>query len=88
MTREEWRRVKAITTDALAVPEGERESFVAARCADPGLRREVQSLLGAALAAEDLFETSALTISPLGPSWPPPMSPPTPLSGSASAPTA
>ena len=62
MTREEWQRVKAITTDALAVPEGERESFVAARCTDAGLRSEVQSLLGAALAAEHLFETSALTV--------------------------
>ncbi len=62
MTREEWQRVKAITTDALAVPEDERESLVAARCTDAGLRREVQSLLGAALAAEHLFETSALTV--------------------------
>src|ERR1700752_3782078 len=61
MTREEWQRVKAITSGALGVPERERASFVAAHCPDAALQAEVLSLLDAAVAAEDLFETSPLT---------------------------
>ena len=62
MDRAEWRRVKAITADALAVNGAERAAFVAAHCgSDESLRREVTSLLAAAVAATDLFEKPALT---------------------------
>ena len=62
MDRAEWRRVKDITAEALAVNGAERAALVAAHCgSDDALRREVTSLLAAAVAATDLFEEPLLT---------------------------
>jgi serine/threonine protein kinase/tetratricopeptide (TPR) repeat protein len=62
MNRAEWRRVKAITADALVVTGADRAAFVASQCgADESLHREVTSLLAATVAASDLFEEPALT---------------------------
>jgi non-specific serine/threonine protein kinase/serine/threonine-protein kinase len=56
-----WRRVKTITADALELPEGEHQSFLATACAgDPTLLAEVESLLGAHGRAGSFLEASGL----------------------------
>jgi len=40
-----WRQAKGVLAEALLCPPGEREAWVAERCADPVLRREVQAYL-------------------------------------------
>ena len=40
-----WRQAKGVLAEALMCPPGEREAWVAERCADPVLRREVQAYL-------------------------------------------
>ena len=62
MTGEEWRAVKAIVADALALPESERDACVANRCgSDDALARDVRSLLASTARATHLFETPFLT---------------------------
>ena len=62
-SRDEWQRIKSITADAWDQPDEERAAFVAAACAgDEALRREVESLLRAAVDAESLYETPALSL--------------------------
>jgi serine/threonine protein kinase len=63
MTRDEWRRIKAIAADALAEPESHRAAFVSSRCeGDNGLRGEVESLVHSAAKAAHLFERSTIVI--------------------------
>ncbi len=63
MTRDEWQRIKSITADAWDQPDEARAAFVAAACAgDEALLREVESLLRAAVDAEDLYETPAIAL--------------------------
>ena len=45
MGAEVWRQAKGVLAEALLCPPGEREAWVAERCADPVLRREVQAYL-------------------------------------------
>jgi serine/threonine protein kinase/tetratricopeptide (TPR) repeat protein len=47
VNRDEWARVQEVFEQAAALPSAEREAFLAAACPDPGLRREVESLLKA-----------------------------------------
>ena len=68
-----WRRVSAVLQDVIALPPTERPAFLERACADPGDRREVESLLrhheagdsflerGAGPVAADLLLTEALT---------------------------
>jgi serine/threonine protein kinase/TolB-like protein/Flp pilus assembly protein TadD len=57
MTRDEWRRIKAIASGALAEPESQRAAYVASHCGeDDVLRGEVESLLHSASKAANLFE--------------------------------
>ena len=61
MTRDEWRRIKAITADAWEQPASARADFVAAACAgDESLRSEVERLLQSTDAASELFEAPTL----------------------------
>src|SRR5207245_1346556 len=63
ITRDEWQQVKRIAADALAQPVADRSAYVAAQCgADEALRREVASLLAAAVSAADLYEQPAVAI--------------------------
>ena len=58
MTREEWLRIKALAGEALSLPEPDRPAWIARACGDDdSLRREVQSLVEASVAASSLFET-------------------------------
>src|SRR5688500_6336967 len=62
MTPGEWRRIKEITTDALAEPEAARSAYVVARCGgDEILCLEVLSLLDSTVKAAPLYETAAVT---------------------------
>jgi serine/threonine protein kinase len=45
MDRTTWARAKDLIGEALALPAGERDAFIAARCPDPALRAEIQALL-------------------------------------------
>ena len=57
MTREEWRRIKAVAAEAWDRPSPDRAAFVAAACAgDAQLRSEVERLLQSADTATDLYE--------------------------------
>jgi serine/threonine protein kinase len=57
MTRDDWRRVKAIAGEAWGRPPAERLPYIASACADDeGLAREVSSLVEAMAAAEERFE--------------------------------
>ena len=63
VTPAEWLRVKEIAAEALARPDGERASYVAARCgADAALALEVRSLLESMVQVGDRFETPALAM--------------------------
>lgn len=57
MDADRWKEVQEVLHAAQAVPPGQRERFLAERCADdPTLRAEVESLLAAAQKAEGFFE--------------------------------
>ncbi|MGE3705361.1 MAG: protein kinase [Vicinamibacterales bacterium] len=69
MTPDDWRRVKAITAEALGLPAADRPALLEARCgSDQVLRDEVRSLLAATLAATERFESPAFATS-LGLEW-------------------
>ena len=56
----EWRAAKGVLAEALACPPAEREAIVNARCADPGLRREIQAYLNE---YDEHFLESVLSVS-------------------------
>src|SRR3954468_18150195 len=60
MNAEEWRQAKGVLADALLIPPARRGAPPAARCPDPGLRREVQEYLNQY--DEDFLE-SVITVS-------------------------
>jgi serine/threonine protein kinase len=63
MDTDVWRRIKTIVTAALEQPESQRASYVELACAgDVALRREVESLVRAAVKAEAHFESPAASI--------------------------
>src|SRR5262245_32639177 len=63
MDTDVWRRIKTIVTTALEQPDSQRVSYVEAACAgDVALRREVESLVRAAIKAEAHFESPAASI--------------------------
>ena len=67
MTREEWRRVKDIAAAVLAEAVPDRAPVIDALCgSDPGLRAEVESLLGSVEASAHLFENPTLLIAGAG----------------------
>ena len=47
MTPERWQEVKKVLADALERTPGERHAYLDQACADPALRREVESLIAA-----------------------------------------
>lgn len=47
MTAENWQDVKRVLAGALELPAGERNAYLEHACAEPGLRREVESLIAA-----------------------------------------
>jgi serine/threonine protein kinase len=60
VTPERWRKVEELYHSALEQPAGARGAFVEAACeGDNELRREVESLLGAATADDGLFDRPA-----------------------------
>jgi hypothetical protein len=63
VTRDEWGRVKDIVAGALPRAEPHRSAYVAAACGgDAALRAQVESLLAAAVAAADLYESPTLSV--------------------------
>jgi hypothetical protein len=52
MTPEEWHRVRPILESALELDSANRRAFLNEACADPSLRREVESLIDAHEQAE------------------------------------
>jgi predicted Ser/Thr protein kinase len=60
MDADSWRQAKSVLEAALLCPPAERDAFVAGRCGDPSLRREVLACLNE---HDDNFLESALTIS-------------------------
>src|SRR5512138_3823484 len=60
MDAEVWRQAKSVLEAALVCTPDERDALIAARCADPSLRREVHDLLNE---YEESFLESALTLS-------------------------
>ena len=63
VTREEWRRIKAVAAGALEQPEEARLAYLAATCGDDRtLHAQVESLLSSAAEATDLFETPSVLI--------------------------
>jgi Protein kinase domain len=59
MDAEVWRQAKSVLEAALVCDPAGREALIAARCADPSLRREVHDLLNE---YEESFLESALTL--------------------------
>jgi eukaryotic-like serine/threonine-protein kinase len=58
MTSEQWQRVKAVVSEALALDAAGRDAFLAKACGtDDALRREASSLLASIDRAADRFET-------------------------------
>jgi len=47
LSQERWQRVKGILAEALETPPPERSAYLDRACSDPGLRREVESLIQA-----------------------------------------
>jgi len=63
VTREEWRRIKAVAAGALEQPDDARGAYLAATCGDDrDLREQVESLLASAAEASPLFETPSLLL--------------------------
>jgi TolB-like protein/Tfp pilus assembly protein PilF/tRNA A-37 threonylcarbamoyl transferase component Bud32 len=63
VTREEWRRIKAVAAGALEQPDDARRAYLADACGDDGnLRDQVESLLASAAAASPLFETPSVLV--------------------------
>jgi hypothetical protein len=61
----DWQRVKDIVAGALPRAEPQRSAYVAAACGgDAALRAQVESLLAAAVAAADLYESPTLSVVP------------------------
>jgi len=60
MDAEAWRQAKVVLAEALLCPPADREALVAARCPDPGLRREVQAYLNQ---YDEQFLESVITVS-------------------------
>jgi len=59
----DWERVESLYESALELPPAEREAWLAANCgADPELRRELDSLLSFAPAAEGFFHRLRRTV--------------------------
>ena len=57
MTPERWREVKKVLGDALERTPEERSAYIAQVCAEPDLRREVESLIAAHDQANTIFLT-------------------------------
>jgi serine/threonine protein kinase/tetratricopeptide (TPR) repeat protein len=63
MTRDEWQRIKAIASGALAEPESQRAAYVSSHCGGDGaLRGEVESLVDSATKAAQLFESPTVVM--------------------------
>ena len=63
MTAADWKRVKTIVSGALAESPETRPAYLETQCAgDPGLRREVESMLAAADSAADLYEEASIRV--------------------------
>ena len=63
MTRDEWERVKDVVAGALSQPESGRRAYVAEQCGSDGaIRQQVESLLAAATAAAELYESGVLSV--------------------------
>jgi TolB-like protein/Tfp pilus assembly protein PilF/tRNA A-37 threonylcarbamoyl transferase component Bud32 len=63
VTREEWRRIKAVAAGALDQPDDTRAAYLAATCGDDrALRDQVESLLASAAEASPLFETPSVLL--------------------------
>ncbi|HUK36110.1 MAG TPA: serine/threonine-protein kinase [Vicinamibacterales bacterium] len=60
MDADAWRQAKDVLAEALLCPAQEREAFIAARCADPALRHELQTFLNQ---YDDNFLESVLSVS-------------------------
>lgn len=55
MTAENWHEVKKVLAGALERPPGERNAYLEQACAEPAIRREVESLIAAHEQAHDSF---------------------------------
>jgi serine/threonine protein kinase/tetratricopeptide (TPR) repeat protein len=70
VTPERWQEVKKVLAEALERAPNERQAYLEQTCADPALRREVESLIlqheqsGGSFLAHPAFQTSAFQISP------------------------
>jgi eukaryotic-like serine/threonine-protein kinase len=63
VTREQWRRIKAVASGALEQPDDTRGAYLAATCGDDrDLRDQVESLLASAAEASPLFETPSVLL--------------------------
>jgi eukaryotic-like serine/threonine-protein kinase len=63
VTREEWRRIKAVAAGALEQPDDARGAYLAATCGDDrDLRDQVESLLASTAEASPLFETPSVLV--------------------------
>jgi serine/threonine protein kinase len=65
MTPEEWHRVRPILESALELDSANRRAFLNEGCADPSLRREVESLIDAHEQA-DTWDLNSLSVLDLG----------------------
>ena len=63
--RDAWTRIGDLFHRAIALPPGERETFIAAATDDEEVRREVRSLVVAHERAADFIETAAARIDPV-----------------------
>jgi eukaryotic-like serine/threonine-protein kinase len=67
LTPEQHAEIERICHEALALPAGERAAYLAGASADAEVRRQVESLLEAATAAEELFREVAPADPMVGP---------------------
>ncbi len=61
MTPERWQEVKKVLADALERAPKERSAYLEQACADPAMRREVESLIAAHEQTETSFPTQSVT---------------------------